>query len=106
MPQMAADAYSVRGVAVKQVLGTDRTGGQVSALVCLELSQAHAAVALHAMSGILAQSFPHTTDIAEWAVVDVPPRLIIKQVTDVAEVSRQTGPTGMAVSCNATGRPS
>ena len=95
-------AYPVGRVAVKKILSANGAGRQISALVCLELGQAHAAVALHAMAGILAQSLPHTADVAEWAVIDLPTRLIVKQLTDVAKVLCHTGPAGMAVGCNAT----
>ena len=99
-------AYPVGGVAVKKVLCTDRACGQVSALVGLELGQAHAAIALHAVSCISAQPFPHTADITEGAVVDVSPRLVVKKLTDVAEVAGHARAAGMAVSCSQTRVPS
>ena len=99
---MDPSAYPVGGIAVKKVLCTDRACGQVPALVGLELSQAHAAIALHAVPRIPAQPFPHTADVTEGAVVDVPPRLVIEKLTDVAEIAGHARATGMAVSCSQT----
>ena len=86
-------------IAVKEVLGTDRAGGQVSALVLLELSQVHAAVALHAVAHVSAQALAQAAQVAEGAVVDVPARLVIKELADVAVVTRHMGVAGSAFGC-------
>lgn len=65
----------------------------------LELSQTHTTVALHAVPGVFPQPLANAADVAERAVVDVTPRLIIKQLADVAEVARHAGSAGMAVCC-------
>ena len=50
--QQNDSAYPVGRATIKKVLCTDRTGGQISTFVLLELSQIHAAVALHAVAHI------------------------------------------------------
>ena len=97
--KQGVQAYPIRRVAVKKVLCTNRAGGQVLTLVGLELGQAHAAVALHAMPGVPAQPLAKAADVAEGAVVDFAPRLVIKQLADVAEVAGHAGSTGMAAGC-------
>ena len=94
-----AEAHPVGRVAVEEVLGADRTGGQISTLVLLELSQIHAAVALHAVAHISPQALAQAAQVAEGAVVDVPPGLVIKELTDVAMVAGHPGVAGAAVSC-------
>lgn len=92
--------HPVGRVAVEKVLGTDWAGGQVSALVLLKLSQVHAAVALHAVAHIPAQAFAQAAQVAEGAVVDVPARLIVKEVADGAVVARHAAVAGPAVRCS------
>ena len=65
----------------------------------LELSQVHAAVALHAMAHVSAQALAQTAQIAEGTVVDVPPRLVIKQLADVAVVACHAGMAGYTFRC-------
>lgn len=91
--------HPVGGVAVKEVLCADRAGGQISALVLLELRQVHAAVALHAVAHIPAQALAQAAQVAEGAVVYVPARLIIKQLADVAVVACHAAVAGPAVGC-------
>lgn len=97
----SAKAHPVGRVAIKKVLSTDRAGGQVSALVLLELRQVHAAVALHAVAHISAQTFAQAAQVAEGAVVDVPARLVIEQLADVAVVARHAAVAGPAFPCRA-----
>ena len=100
------EAHSVRRVAVKEVLGADRAGGQVPALVLLELSQVHTAVTLHAVAHIPPQALPQAAQVTEGAVVDVPPGLIVKQLADAAVVACHAGMAGSALSCSSRGAAS
>lgn len=93
------EPHPIRRITVKQILCADRAGGQVPAFVLLELSQVHAAVALHAVTHISAQAFANAAEVAEGAVVDVAPWLIVKELTDVAVVARHTCVAGTALSC-------
>lgn len=97
------EAHPVRRVAVKQVLSADRASGQVAALVLLELSQVHAAVALHAVAHVPPQPLAQAAQVTEGAVVDVPPRLVVKELADAAMVACHAGVAGPALSCSSTG---
>ena len=68
----------------------------------LELCQVHAAVALHAVAHIPAQAFAQAAQVAEGAVVDVPPWLIVKQLADVAVVAGHVNVAGLTLSCIST----
>ena len=67
----------------------------------LELGQVHAAVALHAVAHIPAKALAQPTQVAERAVVDVTPRLIIEQLADVAVVTGHGLMAGLALGCRA-----
>lgn len=69
-----------------------------------ELSQVHAAIALHAVAHVSAQTLAQAAQVAEGAVVDVPPRLIIKELADVAVVARHAGTAGMTFRCTTGGK--
>ena len=64
-----------------------------------ELSQVHAAVALHAVAHVSAQALAQAAQVAEGAVVNVPVRLIIKQLADVAMVARHAGVARLTFRC-------
>ena len=95
--------HPVRRVAVEEVLSADRARGQIPALVLLELSQVHAAVALHAVTHVPPQALAQAAQVAEGAVVDVPPWLIVKELADAAVVACHAGVTGLALSCSSRG---
>ena len=97
------EAHPVRRVAIEEVLSADRTGGQVPALVLLELSQVHAAVTLHAVTHVTPQALAQAAQVAEGAVVDVPPGLIVKELADAAVVACHDGVAGPALSCSSRG---
>ena len=65
----------------------------------LEFSQVHAAVALHAVAHVSAQALAQAAQVAEGAVVDVPPGLIIKQLADGAVVACHAGVAGSTFRC-------
>lgn len=54
--------------------------------VCVEQAEAHARVALHAVEKVDAKALPAPAHVAEGAVVDRAPRLVVPQVTDAAVV--------------------
>ncbi len=97
------ETHPVRRVAIEQVLSADRASGQVPALVLLELSQVHAAVALHAVTHVPPQALAQAAQVTEGAVVDVTPRLVVKQLADAAVVACHAGVAGPALSCSSTG---
>ena len=86
-------------IGVEQVLSADGASVQVSAGVLLEFREVHAGVAVHAVAGVNAQAFPPPAQVAEGAVVDAAPLLVIVQVADVAVVPRQPLVTMLALSC-------
>ena len=68
----------------------------------LELSQVHAAVALHAVTHVPPQALAQAAQVTEGAVVDITPRLVIKQLADAAVVACHAGMAGPALSCSST----
>ena len=86
-------------VGVEEVLGADGAGGQVAAGVGLELGQVHAGVAVHAVAGVDAQALPPAAQVAEGAVVDRAPRLVVPQPADAAVVPPQACAAGTALRC-------
>lgn len=68
-----------------------------------ELREVHAGVAVHAVARVDAQALSHAAQVAEGAVVDGAPRLIIPQVADVAVVPRHCRPTLRARPCTTQG---
>ncbi len=70
----------------------------------LELSQVHAAVALHAVTHVPPQPLPQAAQVTEGAVVDVAPWLIVKELADAAVVVCHAGVAGPALSCSSIGK--
>ncbi len=93
-------AHSEWKIGIKEVLGADRTRREVSALVLAELGQVHAGIAVHAVAHVDAQAPAQPAQVAEGAVVDAAPILIIKQVADVAIVACQSRLAMMAFGCS------
>ena len=98
-----ADAYPVGMGGVEEGVRADRAGRKVAALVCGVLGEVHAGVAVHAVAGVDAQALPHAAQIAEGAVVDVAPWLVVPQVADAAVVPRHALPAAAAAGCTARG---
>jgi hypothetical protein len=69
------------------------------ARVCSEQAEAHAGIALHAVEKVHTKALAPPAHVAEGAVVDGPPRLIVPQVADVAVVGGQLGGAGGTRTC-------
>ena len=65
----------------------------------LELSQVHAAVALHAVAHVPAEALAQAAQVAERAVVDVAPGLVVKELADAAVVACHADVAGAALRC-------
>jgi len=59
--------------------------------VRVEQAEAHAGIALHAVEEVDTQALAAPAHVAEGAVVDGTPRLVVPQVADVAVVGCQLG---------------
>ena len=62
----------------------------------------HARVAVHAVAGVDAQALAAAAEIAEGAVVDAAPFLVIPQPADAAVVPAQPGVALHALACTGT----
>lgn len=67
--------------------------------VCVEQAEAHARVALHAVEEVNPQALPAPAHVAEGAVVDRTPRLVVPQVADATVVGSQLGVAGRTRAC-------
>ena len=81
-------------MACKNILSTNRAfrlHAFFSALVFFKQFKGHARITIHAMKIINAQSPSPTTHITRWAVVNVSPWFVIKELADPAVItSHQT----------------
>ena len=64
-----------------------------------KLRQVHAGVAVHAVAHVNTQAPPQTAQVAEGAMVDVTPLLVIMKMTDMAVVLCQSLLAVLTVSC-------
>ena len=102
-PSPDADAHPVGMGGVEEGICADRAGCEVAALMCRVLREMHAGVAVHAVAGVDAQALPQPTQVAEGAVINIPPRLVVPQVADTAVVPRHRLPAAAAAGCTAQG---
>mmetsp|Transcript_16801 Transcript_16801/g.53198 ORF Transcript_16801/g.53198 Transcript_16801/m.53198 type:complete len:245 (+) Transcript_16801:175-909(+) len=97
--QVAAGQGPDRGRRREHVLAADRAVALEALLetaVVLEV-HAHAGVARHAVKEVDTQALAAAAEVAERAVVDVPPRGVVEQLADGAEVARHLLPAPRAV---------
>lgn len=83
---MATGQLPIRLSAVEKVFRADWARGQVAALMRGKLHEVHAAVALHAVTGVEAQAGPPPAQIAIWAVIYLATWSIVPQAANRAEV--------------------
>ena len=99
LEELRSSAHPIGLIGVEQHFGANGAGRELAAGVLLELRQVHAGVAVHAVAGIDSQALPPAAQVAEGAVVDGPPLLVVPQPADAAVVPAQPRLASLALRC-------